>query len=361
MSYFEPNEWKQQLKASIRTIEQLEKLIDLTQEERAAILNTTSRWSITPYFANLMDKGNPDCPIRKQVLPSALEEMDELGIPDYLVWKENRSKEENRPDTIGRQYRDRIAFTITDTCGIYCRYCLRREATIDRTLRLSYKVDEGLQWIRENPEVRDVIITGGDPFILTDEKLEYVVCKLREIPHVEVIRFGTRLPVVLPHRITDGLKKAIGGYHRVPVWVNIQANHPKEVTDLVAKAVYELLSCGVSVGNQAVLLKGINDDVETFKSLHLKLLSIRVRPYYLYYCEYVPGADHFRTPIERGSELILQALRGHTSGLAQPMYVIATNIGKINLMQPDSIVEKTDKEYILQNYEGKRTSIPLAN
>jgi lysine 2,3-aminomutase len=229
---------------------------------------------------------------------------------------------------------------------------------VDHKLTLRFDVEEGLQWIGEHGEIRDVLITGGDPFIFSDDEIEYVIRKLREIPHIEMIRFGTRMPIVLPHRITDGLKKVLSGFHRVPIWVNTQCNHPNEITEHTAKAVYDLLSCGVNVGNQAVLLKGINDDVETFRKLHQKLLSIRIRPYYVFYCEPAPGIDHFRTPVEKGAELIRDAIRGHTTGLAQPMYVIATNIGKIPLMPDYYIVEKDEKMYTLRNYKGEYTTMP---
>ncbi|MES9898515.1 MAG: KamA family radical SAM protein [Sedimenticola sp.] len=268
-------------------------------------------------------------------------------MDDYLVWKENRATEEVRPDSIARQYRDRIAFTVIETCGIYCRHCFRRELVVDQDLKLRFDVDEGLDWIAEHKEIRDVLITGGDPFLLSDDKLEYLVTRLREIPHIEMIRFGSRLPIVLPQRITEGLKKAIGGFHKVPVWLNTQCNHPKEITPETEKAVYELMSCGINVGNQAVLLKGINDDVDTFRELHQKLLRVRIRPYYVFYCEAAPGMDHFRTSVEKGAELIRDALRGHTTGLAQPMYVLATNIGKIPLMPDYHIVGKNEKEYTL--------------
>jgi lysine 2,3-aminomutase len=172
-----------------------------------------------------------------------------------------------------------------------------------------------------------------------------------------MIRFGTRAPVVLPHRITKGLMDVLDGFHKVPIWVNTHCNHAKEITGLTAQAVYNLLKCGVNVGNQAVLLKGINDDVNSFKELHQKLLTIRIRPYYLFYCEPAPGIDHFRTTVEKGAELIRDSLRGHTTGLAQPMYVIATNIGKIPLMPDYHIVEKNEKEYVLRNYKGQYTTL----
>ncbi len=351
-------QWQEQLKEFVNTIDRLKKYINLTPEEEAILQGNKTIWGTTPYVASLMDKDDPACPIRKQVIPSSQEGQNTYGMDDYLVWKENRETEEVRPDSIARQYRDRIAFTVTQTCGIYCRHCFRKELVVDGDLQLDFNVDEGLAWIAKTPEIRDVLITGGDPFLLSDDKIEYLIRKLREIPHLEMIRFGTRLPIVLPHRITPGLKKVLGEYHRVPIWVNTQCNHPKEITELTAKAVFDLLSCGVNVGNQTVLLKGINDNVETFRALHQKLLTIRIKPYYVFYCEPAPGIDHFRTPVEKGAELIRDALRGHTTGLAQPMYVIATNIGKIPLMPDYYITDHDDQYYYLRNHNGLETKIP---
>jgi len=351
-------EWQEQMRNYVDSIEQLEKHINLSDSERQALETLETTWGTTPYFASLMDRDDPKCPIRRQVIPSMNETRNTFGMQDYLVWKENRATEEKRPDCIARQYKDRVAFTVTQVCGIYCRHCFRKELVVDKDLKLSFEVDEGLKWIAEHPEVRDILITGGDPFLLSDDQLDYLIRKIREIPHVEMIRFGSRLPVVLPQRITPGLLKVLGGYHRVPIWINTQVNHPKEITELTAKAVYDLLSCGVNVGNQAVLLKGINDDVETFRELHQKLLRVRIRPYYVFYCEPAPGIDHFRTPVEKGAELIRDALRGHTTGLAQPMYVIATNVGKIPLMPDYYIVDKSDTEYTLRNHLGQETKIP---
>ncbi len=350
--------WVEQLRNSINTLDRLKKYITVTPEEERAIQTLNTQWGTTPYFAALMDPEDPKCPIRRQIIPSMNETENRYGIPNYLIWKENRDTDEVRPDSIARQYRDRVAFTVTDICANYCRHCFRKELVVDRDLKLRFDVEEGLEWIKDHPEIRDILITGGDPFILSDDKIEYIIRKLREIPHIEMIRFGTRTPIVLPHRITDGLKKILSVYHKVPIWVNTQCNHPKEITEMTAKAVFGLLSCGVNVGNQAVLLKGINDDVETFRALHQKLLAVRIRPYYVFYCEPAPGIDHFRTPVEKGAELIRDALRGHTTGLALPMYVIATNIGKIPLMPDYYIVEKNEKEYKLRNYQGLYTSIP---
>ncbi len=350
--------WINQLQNSVNTLNRLKEFINLTREEEEAITSLSTKWGTTPYFASLMNPDDPNCPIRKQVVPSLKEKHNRYGMSDYLIWKENRATDEVRPDSIARQYSDRIAFTVTDNCANYCRHCFRKEVVVDCDLKLRFDIEEGLKWIKENKKIRDVLITGGDPFILSDEKIEYIIRKLREIPHIEMIRFGTRTPIVLPHRITTGLKKVLSGYHKIPIWISTQCNHPKEIPNKTAQAVYDLLSCGVNVGNQAVLLKGINDDVDTFKELHQKLLSVRVRPYYVFYCEPAPGIDHFRTTVEKGAELIRDAIRGHTTGLAQPMYVIATNIGKIPLMPDYCIVEKTKKQYTLQNYKGQITTLP---
>ncbi len=351
-------EWTLQMKNQVNTLQELEKYIDVSADEREAIETLKTRWGTTPYFASLMDRDDPGCPIRKQVIPSMKEQTNKFGMDNYLVWKENRATEEVRPDSIARQYHDRVAFTVVEVCGIYCRHCFRKELVVDQDLQLRFDVDEGLAWIREHPEIRDVLVTGGDPLLLSDGKLEHLVAKLREIEHVEMIRIGSRLPIVLPHRITEGLLKAIGGFHKVPVWISTQCNHPKEITEKTEKAIYDLLSAGINVGNQAVLLKGINDDVDTFRELHQKLLRTRIRPYYVFYCEPAPGIDHFRTPVEKGAELIRDALRGHTTGLAQPMYVLATNIGKVPLMPDYYIADKNDKEYTLRNYKGEITKFP---
>ncbi len=351
-------DWVEQLQNSVNTLDRLKAVVNVSSEEEKAITTLNTKWGTTPYFASLMDPDTPDCPIRKQVIPSMKETENRYGISNYLIWEENRDTEEIRPDCIARQYRDRIAFTVTDICATYCRHCFRKELVVDRDLKLRFDLEEGIKWIREHEEIRDVLITGGDPFILSDQKIEYLIRRLREIHHVEMIRFGTRTPIVLPHRITDGLKKILSSYHRVPIWVNTQCNHPKEITEKTARAVFNLLSCGVNVGNQAVLLKGINDDVKTFRKLHQKLLAVRIRPYYVFYCEPAPGIDHFRTPVEKGAELIRDALQGHTTGLAQPMYVIATNIGKIPLMPDYYIIEKNEKEYTLKNYQGIYTTWP---
>ena len=350
--------WVEQLQNSVNTLERLKEYIDVTPDEERAITTLNTKWGTTPYFAALMDRTDPKCPIRRQVLPSMEETVNEYGVENYLMWKENRETDEVRPDSIARQYHDRVAFTVTNICANYCRHCFRKELVVDQDIKFRMDLEEGLIWIKEHKEIRDVLVTGGDPFILSDEKIEYLIRKLREIDHLEMIRFGTRSPIVLPQRITPGLKKILSPYHKIPLWINTQCNHPKEITEETARALFDLLTCGVNVGNQAVLLKGINDDPETFRLLHQKLLKVRIRPYYVFYCEPAPGIDHFRTTVEKGAELIRDAIRGHTTGLAQPMYVIATNIGKIPLMPDYYIMGKNEKEYTLRNYEGKTTQWP---
>ncbi|HJO92446.1 MAG TPA: KamA family radical SAM protein [Victivallales bacterium] len=351
-------EWKKQLENFVDTLDELKKYINVTPDEEKAINTLNTKWGMTPYFASLMDRNDPKCPIRKQMVPSMQETVNQYGMDEYLIWKENRATDEVRPDSIARQYHDRIAFTVTEVCTVYCRHCFRRELVVDQSLSLRFDVDEGLKWIREHKEIRDVLITGGDPFLLSDEKIEYLITELRKIDHLEMIRFHTRAPITLPHRITESLMNILRPYHRIPIYINVQCNNAKEITELTAQAVYKLLSCGIVVSNQGVLMKGINDDVKSFRELHLKLLATRIRLYYMFYCEPAPGIDHFRTPVEKGAELIRDAIRGHVSGLAQPMYVIATNVGKIPLMPDYYIMGHDDKEYHLRSYEGKMTSIP---
>jgi len=351
-------EWVKQIKNRVDSLDRLKKYINVSPDEEKAIKILKTKWGTTPYFASLMDKDDENCPIRKQVIPSLKELENRYGIPNYLVWKENRTTNEVRPDCIARQYEDRIAFTVSDVCASYCRHCFRKELTVNRDLKLKLNISEGLQWIKDHKEIRDVVITGGDPLMFPDESIEFFLSRLREINHLEIIRIHTRIPITLPHRITLKLVKILKKFHHIPIWLNIQCNHPKEITEKTAKAVYRLLSCGINVGNQSVLLKGINDDVKTFRNLNQKLLSIRVRPYYLFYCEPAFGIDHFRTPIEKGAELIRDAIRGHTTGLAQPMYVVATKYGKIPLSPDYYIMKGTKKNYVLRSYKGKRLSFP---
>ncbi len=320
--------WNEQLKHSVNTIKRLKAFIAVSESEEAAIGALRSRWGTTPYFAALMDKSNPTCPLRRQVIPS-LDEVRRMQEKKQ-VCESNLSPfpETAAPGCIVQKYPDRVAFLVTDRCASYCRFCFRKKWVMMKQEPVRLAVEEGLRWIRKARHIRDVLITGGDPFVLADDRIEHLVRRLREIPHIEMIRFGTRTPIVLPQRITASLCRILGGNHRIPVWVNTHCNHPGEITADTAKAVFALLSSGVNVGNQAVLLKGINDDVHTLRRLHLKLLSVRIRPYYLFHCEKAPGNDGFRTPVALGETLLRQALCGRTTGLARPLYAVDTEEGK---------------------------------
>ena len=363
-SWQEEGQWQEQIKNQVNTLEKLSQYIDITPDEEKAIKTLNIRWGTTPYYASLMDKNDPDCPIRKMVIPSMKENENKYGIPNYLVFKENREKtdrfgeNEKRPDSIARQYDDRVAFTVTDVCASYCRYCFRREAVIDQELHLRFDVEEGLCWIREHEEIRDVLITGGDPLMLSDDNIKYIIDSLRSIQHLEMIRIHTKMPNTCPHRITKNLLEILGREHDIPIWINVHINHPKEITDKTKKVIWGLLRAGINVGNQGVVLKDINDDVDTFRELHQKLLSVRIRPYYMFHCQLAPGIDHFRAPVEKGAELIRDGIRGHTTGLAQPMYVVATNFGKIPLMLEYYILGNGGTKYRLQSYKKDLTSIP---
>ena len=214
-------EWKKQLENFVDTLDELKKYINVTPDEEKAINTLNTKWGMTPYFASLMDRNDPKCPIRKQMVPSMQETVNQYGMDEYLIWKENRATDEVRPDSIARQYHDRIAFTVTEVCTVYCRHCFRRELVVDQSLSLRFDVDEGLKWIREHKEIRDVLITGGDPFLLSDEKIEYLITELRKIDHLEMIRFHTRAPITLPHRITESLMNILRPYHRIPIYINV--------------------------------------------------------------------------------------------------------------------------------------------
>ncbi|MHC4196364.1 MAG: KamA family radical SAM protein [Planctomycetota bacterium] len=363
-SWQEDGQWQEQIRNQVNTLEKLSRYINVSPEEEEAIETLDTRWGTTPYYASLMDKNDSNCPIRRMIIPSMEENENKYGIPNYLVFKENREatdrfgEDGKRPDCLARQYDDRVAFVVTDICASYCRYCFRREAVIDQELHLRFDVDEGLEWIREHEEVRDVLMTGGDPLMLSDEENEYLIDRLREIPHIEMIRIHTKMPNTCPHRITKNLLKMLGREHKIPIWLNVHFSHPREITDKTRKVIWDLLRAGINVGNQGVLLKGINDDVDTFRELHQKLLSVRIRPYYMFHCQQAPGIDHFRTPIEKGAELIRDGIRGHTSGLAQPMYVISSNVGKIPLMPDYYILEKGEDEYKFRSYREDIAYLP---
>lgn len=343
-------DWRSQLKHRITTLEELREWIRVSPDEEAAIraCNGKYRWSITPYYASLMDREDPLCPIRLQAVPHTQEFMTFPGadpdpVGDRIYRKTNR---------VVHKYPDRVILLVTEACAVYCRHCTRKYHTTD--LEGSYfETSEASSWeqdfeyIASHPEIRDVLLTGGDPLTYSDEKLELIISRLRKIPHVEIIRMGSRYPVLLPQRVTPEFCAMLEKYH--PIWLNTHFNHPKEITPEAAAACDRLLRHGVPVQNQTVLLKGINDDLETMKALLKGLLKIRVRPYYLYHCDNVTGVSHFATTVEKGRE-IMRGLLGHMTGFAIPQYIVTTKLGKIPLWEEQ--FHQDENGYWLENYKG---------
>ncbi len=341
-------DWRWQLRNRISSQEVLEKIINLTPEERKGIENCGKklRMSIPPYFASLMDPDDPNCPIRRQCVPHA----DEMEVaPEELV---DPCGEEKRSPVHGlvHRYPDRVLFLVNEMCAMYCRYCTRSRMVSGARSLCTETYEKAFEYIRANKKIRDVLISGGDPLTLSDRVLENILKTLREIPHVEFIRIGTRVPVTLPQRITFDLVNMFKKYG--PIWMSIHFSHPKEVTKRVKFACDLLAESGVPMGSQTVLLKGINDKASTMKKLMHELLKIRVRPYYIYQCDPVLGSKHFRTPVATGIEII-EKLRGHTSGYAVPTLVIDApgGGGKIPI-GPQYLVSHEGGRYTLRNYAG---------
>ncbi len=346
-------DWRWQMQNRIHSAEALEAWIRPTPEEREAIEKTKDvfRWNVTPYYARLMDPDDPACPIRRQVVPH----LDELR-PDIVGVVDPLEEVAHSPvKNLIHNYEDRVAFCVTAECAIYCRYCLRKRMVGDAEFFMRKgELQEAIDYIAAHTEIRDVLLTGGDPLTFNSRHLEWLLSRLRAIDHVEIIRFGTRMPVKLPYRITDELCELLARYH--PIWVNTHFNHPKELTDDAAEAVAKLAAAGVPVGNQTVLLRGINDDAATMKALCEGLVRMRVRPYYLYQAQVIGGTAHFRTPIETGMA-IMQALRGRTSGFAIPTYVLDTPYGKVPLNR--SYVRGRAGDYVvMESYDGRLWAEP---
>jgi lysine 2,3-aminomutase len=331
----------------VRTPEVLARWVHPTEDERQAIAALGERFHfvITPYYAALMDPDDPECPIRRQVVPRLAELADPAGTADPLD-EVAHSPVKN----VIRVYPDRIAFCVNNECALYCRFCLRKRMVGDEEWVMKRReLEVGLDWIRRTPEIRDVLLTGGDALVFSDDRLEWLIAELRRIPHVEIVRLGTRLPVTLPFRVTDALCRMLERYH--PVWVNTHFNHPRELTAEAAEACDRLTRAGIPVGNQSVLLRGINDDVATMKALVEGLVRMRVRPYYVYQAQLLEGTAHFRVPVERGVE-IFRALRGRTSGYAIPTYVLDTPYGKVPLAYPYLRGREGD-HVVVESYDGR--------
>ena len=343
------NDWRWHLQNKIENIADLKKLIEITNQEEDDIRDCLAsfRMAITPYYFSLIDLHDRRDPVRAQCIPSIFETIfasEDLEDPLH-------EDGDSPVACLTHRYPDRVLLQVTDKCAMYCRHCTRRRKVgkADEVVSAE-QIDAAIAYIAAHPEVRDVLISGGDPLLLPDNELERIISGLRAIPHVEIIRLGSRLPVVLPSRITDELCDMLKKYH--PIWVNTHFNHPNEITEESAAACERLANAGVPLGNQSVLLAGINDCVHIMKDLVQKLTKIRVRPYYIYQCDLSEGLSHFRTPVAKGIEII-EALRGHTSGYAVPTFVVDApgGGGKIPVM-PNYVVSHGAHQVILRNYEG---------
>jgi lysine 2,3-aminomutase len=344
------NDWHWQQRERITRLDQLEKVLRVTDEERQACIETDAEFhmGITPYYAALMDPEDPCCPIRLQSVPT----MGELfAAPADL--EDPLAEERDMPvPGITHRYPDRVLFYTTHNCPVYCRHCTRKRKVADPSSAAAKKqVEDGLAYIEQHREIRDVVISGGDPLSLSDDRLDYILGRLRAIPHVEIFRLGTRNLVTLPQRITDDLVAMLRRHH--PVYVNTHFNHPKECTAEAFEAARRLADAGCVIGNQMVLLKGVNDDPKVVMQLNHLLLLMRVRPYYIYQCDLAKGISHFRTPVETGRK-IMRALRGHTSGLAVPQFVVDAPDGGGKIpVNPDYVIRHEGKKWVFRNFAGK--------
>jgi lysine 2,3-aminomutase len=345
------SDWEWQMSNRLTNLGALSSVLHLSEDERTAIQSNKGslRVCITPYYASLLDPDDPMQPLRRTVVPVTNEFARVPCESDDPLGEEGTSPV---PGIVHR-YPDRVLFLVTDRCATHCRYCTRSRIVGRNEGRASngHGWEAAISYVESNRSVRDVLISGGDPLTLSDETLGRLLARLRSIPHVEILRLGTKMPVVLPQRITPALTRMLKRFH--PLWINIHFTHPDEITPEVGHACARLANAGIPLGSQTVLLAGINDDLETMKRLLHGLLRIRVRPYYLYQCDPIPGSSHFRTPVEKGLELI-RGLRGHTTGYAVPTFVIDApgGGGKIPLL-PDYVTGRDDMGWTLENYEGK--------
>jgi lysine 2,3-aminomutase len=344
------DDWRWQQRRRITRLEELEEVIRVTPGERRACQETAGQFhmAITPYYAALMDPDDPRCPIRLQAVPT----LGELTLLPMEL-EDPLAEERYMPvPGITHRYPDRALLYTTHNCPVYCRHCTRKRKVADPTSAAARRqIDAAIDYVARTPAIRDVVISGGDPLSLSDERLDHILGRLRAIPHVEIFRLGTRNLVTLPQRVTDDLVRMLRAHH--PVYVNTHFNHPRECTAEAYEACRRLADAGCVIGNQMVLLKGVNDDPRTVMELNHKLLLMRVRPYYIYQCDLAQGISHFRTPVEAGVK-IMQALRGHTSGLAVPHFVIDApgGGGKIPI-NADYVVKHDGKRWVLRNYAGE--------
>ena len=343
------NDYKWQLRNRITDYNKLKTILKLSAEEEAVFQaeKFPFRLAITPYYLSLIDENNPFDPVRLQ----AISRIEESYIsPQDMTDPLNEDTDSPTPGLTHR-YPDRVLFFVTDQCSMYCRHCTRRRKAGEHDAIMPQdNINKAIEYIKRTPEIRDVILSGGDPLTLSDDKLDEILSKLYEIDHIDIIRIGTRIPVVLPQRVTEGLIKVLKKYP--PIWLNTHFNHPQEITPEAKAALASLADNGVVIGNQSVLLRHINDNVDVMKSLVHQLVKNRVRPYYIYQCDLSEGISHFRTPVSKGVE-IMESLRGHTSGLCIPTYVIDVpgGGGKIPVM-PNYLISSAPNKVVLRNYEG---------
>jgi len=337
------NDWRWQLSRRPDTPEALAELLPLSASELEGIRRAGERyrWGVTPYALSLIDPEDPSCPLKAQLLPCERELTDSLGEADPLRERDHSPV----PDLI-RVYPDRVALCLTSLCPVYCRHCFRKRRTLESVPADAF--ERALDYIARHPEIRDVLVTGGDPLMLPDEVLLTRLERLKAIPHVEMLRLGTRVPSMLPMRITEDLARALALFH--PLFVNVQFNHPRELTVASRKALALLADHGIPLGNQSVLLRGINDRLDTHRELLHVLLKARVRPYYLFHPHLVEGTEHFRLPIEVGLDLV-ESLEGYTSGLAVPAYALDTPFGKVRLSR-GRIIDRNDDSVTVRTFDG---------
>lgn len=346
------NDWRWQMANRLNSVEDFNQVLKLTpSEEKALSTPGLFRVDVTPYYVSLINPDDVDDPIRKQIIPTA-------GEVDVFTGMMEDSLAEDRHSPVPglvHRYPDRVLMLVTTQCASYCRYCTRARIVGDPTQTFSRTdFDAQIEYLKNTPQVRDVLLSGGDPLTLAPKVLEELLTRLREIPHIEIIRIGSRVPVFMPMRVTTELTDMLQKFH--PLWFNIHVNHPNEISQELADSMDKLSRAGIPLGNQSVLLAGINDCVHIQRDLVQKLVRIRVRPYYLYQCDLVEGAGHFRTPISKGIEII-EGLRGHTSGFSVPTFVVDApgGGGKIPVM-PNYYISSSDHKVVLRNYEGYITT-----
>ncbi len=342
------DDWRWQMSNRLNSLEELAQVIDLSDEEIEGLTAEDKfRVDITPYFASLLEPDDPYGPVRHQVIPKGREL---VGFDSMFA--DSLAEDEHSPvPGLVHRYPDRVLMLVTTQCASYCRYCTRSRIVGDPSANFGRSDHEAqLEYLRNTPQVRDVLLSGGDPLTMPERMLEDLLARLRAIPHIEIVRIGSRVPVFLPQRVTDSLVDMLRQFH--PLWLNIHVNHPREITPELSRALARLADAGIPLGNQAVLLRGVNDSPEVQLALVRKLVKNRVRPYYLYQCDLVQGAGHFRTPVSVGIEII-ERLRGHTSGFAVPSYVIdgPAGGGKIPV-NPSYVISQGAHKVVLRNYEG---------